>query len=102
MPKFYTTIYLLMNQSKEIGEMLFSVFDARGDQNSPLMHIPLCRWQTVPNMQIFCPEKDVCLLHLRCLYSSALQSRPYGSMTRDCSQGAVIDYLRYNIGYLKT
>ena len=40
-----------MNQSKEIGEKQFSVFDSRADQNNPLMHIPLCRWQTVPNIK---------------------------------------------------
>ena len=42
MPKFYTSVILLINQSKEIGEKQFSVFGSRGDQNSPLMHIPLC------------------------------------------------------------
>ena len=36
MPKFYTLVILLINQSKQ-----FSVFGSRGDQNSPLMHVPL-------------------------------------------------------------
>ena len=41
MPKFYTSVILLINQSKEIWEKQFSVFDSRGGQNSPSMHIPL-------------------------------------------------------------
>ena len=44
MPKFYTSVILLRNQSKEIGEKQFSVFGSRGSQNSPLMHIPLYHW----------------------------------------------------------
>ena len=41
MRKFYTSVILLINQSKEIGEKQFSVFGSRGGQNSPLMHVPL-------------------------------------------------------------
>ena len=39
---FPTSVILLINQSKEIGEKQFSVFGSRGGQNSPLMHVPLC------------------------------------------------------------
>ena len=42
MPKFYTSVILLINQSKEIGEKPFLVFVSRGGQNSPLMHVPFC------------------------------------------------------------
>ena len=41
MPQFYTSVILLVNQSKEIGEKQFLVFVSKGGQNSPLMHIPL-------------------------------------------------------------
>ena len=41
MPKFYTSVILLINQSKEICEKQFSVFGSKGGQNSPLMHVPL-------------------------------------------------------------
>ena len=41
MPKFYTSVILLINQSKEICEKQFSVFGSKGGQISPLMHIPL-------------------------------------------------------------
>ena len=41
MPKFDTSVILLMTQSKEIGEKQFLVFGSRGGQISPLMHIPL-------------------------------------------------------------
>ena len=44
MPKFYTSVILLRNHSKEIGEKQFSVFGSRWGQNSPLMHIPLYQW----------------------------------------------------------
>ena len=40
MPKFYTSVILLINQSKEIGEKQFSGFGSRGGQNRPIMHIP--------------------------------------------------------------
>ena len=39
MPKFYTSVILPINQSKEIGEKQLSDFGSRGGQNSPLMHI---------------------------------------------------------------
>ena len=35
MPKFYTSVILLINQSKEIGEKQFSVFGSRGGQIAP-------------------------------------------------------------------
>ena len=41
MPEFYTRVILLINQSKEISEKQLSDFGSRGDQISPLMHIPL-------------------------------------------------------------
>ena len=41
MPKFYTSVILLINQSKEISEKHFSVFGSRGGQNNPIMHVPL-------------------------------------------------------------
>ena len=41
MPKFYTSVILLINQSKEICEKQFSVFGSKGGQINPLMHIPL-------------------------------------------------------------
>ena len=41
MPKFYTSVSLLINQSEEIGDEHFSVFGSRGLKISPLMHVPL-------------------------------------------------------------
>ena len=41
MSKFYTSVFLLIDQAKEIGEKQFSVFGSIGGQNSPLMHLPL-------------------------------------------------------------
>ena len=41
MPKFYTSVILLINQSKEFGEKQFLVFGSRGGQISPLMDVPL-------------------------------------------------------------
>ena len=41
MPKINTSVILLINQSKEICEKQFSVFGSKGDQISPLMHVPL-------------------------------------------------------------
>ena len=41
MPKFYTSVIILINQRKEIGEKQFSVFGSRGGQISPLTYIPL-------------------------------------------------------------
>ena len=40
MPKFYTSVILLINQSKEICEKQFSVLGSEGGQISPLMHVP--------------------------------------------------------------
>ena len=42
MPKLYTSVSLLITQSREIGEKQFSVFGPRGGQNSHLMHTPFC------------------------------------------------------------
>ena len=42
--EFYTTVILLINQLKEIGEKQLSVFGSRGGQISPLMHIPLLEY----------------------------------------------------------
>ena len=41
MSKFYTSVILPINQSKEIGVKQFSCFCSRGGQKSHLMHIPL-------------------------------------------------------------
>ena len=41
MLKFYTSVILLINQPKEIGDKHFSVFGSRGGQNSPLIHVSL-------------------------------------------------------------
>ena len=41
MPKFYTSVILPINRSKEIGEKQFSVLGSKGGQISPLMHVPL-------------------------------------------------------------
>ena len=41
MPKFYTSVILLIKQSKEIYEKQFSFFGSKGGQISPLMHVPL-------------------------------------------------------------
>ena len=42
MPKFYTSVILLINQSKEFCEKQFSVFGSKGGHFSPLMHVRLC------------------------------------------------------------
>ena len=39
MLKFYTSVILLINQSKEIGKKQISVFRSRRGQNIPLMHV---------------------------------------------------------------
>ena len=52
MPTFYTSDILLINQSEEIGEKQFSVFDSRGGQNSPLMHIPLYKIRYSPFLSL--------------------------------------------------
>ena len=41
MPEFYTWVIILKKQSEEIGEKQLSVFDSRGGQISPLMHVAL-------------------------------------------------------------
>ena len=41
MLKFFTSLILLINGSKEIGQKQFSVFGSKGGQISPLMHVPL-------------------------------------------------------------
>ena len=41
MLKFFTSVILLINRSKEIGQKQFSVFGSKGGQISPLMHVPL-------------------------------------------------------------
>ena len=43
MPKFYTSVILLINRSKEIGEQQFLVFGSRWGQISPLMHVPISK-----------------------------------------------------------
>ena len=39
-PKFYTSVILLISQSKEICEKQFSVFGSKGGQIISLMHVP--------------------------------------------------------------
>ena len=41
MPKFYTSVILLIIQSKEICEKQFSVFGSKEGQISPLMNVPV-------------------------------------------------------------
>ena len=41
MPKFYSSVILLINESKEICEKLISVYCSKGGHFSPLMHVPL-------------------------------------------------------------
>ena len=41
MPKFYTSVNLLINQSKQTCEKQFSVLGSKGGHFSPLMHVPL-------------------------------------------------------------
>ena len=41
MPKFYTSVIHIINQSKEFCKSQFSAFGSRGGQISPLMHVPL-------------------------------------------------------------
>ena len=40
MPKFYSSVILLINQSEEICEKQFSVWGSKWGQISPLMHVP--------------------------------------------------------------
>ena len=41
MPKFYTSVILLITHSKEIGKKQFSVFSSGGGKIGPLMHVTL-------------------------------------------------------------
>ena len=46
MPKFYTSVILLIYQSEEIGEKQFSFFGSKRAQIRLLMHVPLCWGQS--------------------------------------------------------
>ena len=57
----------------------------------------ICRWQAVPKHSIILCWKNMSAYYMACIYSSALQSRSYGSKWfepwPEWSQRAVIDYL---------
>ena len=53
MTKFYTSVILLINQSKEICEKQFSVFGSRGGQIIPLTHVPLFFWYALYHCVLF-------------------------------------------------
>ena len=76
MPKFYTLVIFLINQSKEACEKQFTVFGSKGGQISPLMHVPqilVYKATVVPTKSdsdiIFClqllSQIQTCTPHLR-------------------------------------
>ena len=71
MPKFYTSVILLINQSKEICEKQFSVFGSRGVQNACTLFHGKKKWS--PNMAVLYQNlcyNNICVikgLHCTCL-----------------------------------
>ena len=50
MPRFYTSVILLINKSKEIGEKQFSAFGSRGAKIVPLCTYPFVKNKMEMNM----------------------------------------------------
>ena len=74
MPKFYTSVILLINQLKEIDEKQFSFSGSRGGQNGPLMHVTLSELESISGplglfnfLQKVLTLMKCCLLYIHCV-----------------------------------